>query len=102
MPLTDTQVKALKPEDKARKYADEKGLFLLVQPSGSKLWRLKYRFDGNEKLLAFGSYRDVGLKAARGDALGNSFEAVAREWFGHQIEGLGYSPGCAATVPSRH
>ena len=65
MPLTDTQIKALKPEAKARKYADEKGLFLLVAPSGGKLWRLKYRVDGKEKLLALGAYPEVSLKAAR-------------------------------------
>ena len=65
MPLTDTQIKALKPEAKARKHADEKGLFLLVTPSGGKLWRLKYRVDGKEKLLALGAYPEVSLKAAR-------------------------------------
>ena len=41
MPLTETQIKALKPGEKARKVADEKGLYLLVQPGGGKLWRLK-------------------------------------------------------------
>jgi integrase len=108
MPLTDTQIKTLKPEAKPRKVADEKGLYLLVQPTGGKLWRLKYRIDGKEKLLALGVYPDVGLKDARAardearrlladgldpsehrkanknaraDAVGNSFEAVAREWF---------------------
>lgn len=65
MPLTDTQIKTIKPEAKARKYTDEKGLFLLVTPSGGKLWRLKYRIDGKEKLLALGAYPDVSLKAAR-------------------------------------
>ena len=114
MPLTAPQIKALKPEPKAKKYADEKGLFLLVTPSGGKLWRLKYRFDGKEKLLALGAYPDVGLKAARekrdearkriadgidlgehrkaikaarAEAVGNSFEAVAREWFAKQSPG---------------
>jgi len=42
-PLTDTAVRAAKPEAKPRKLADEKGLFLLIQPNGGKLWRLKYR-----------------------------------------------------------
>ncbi|MFC5768650.1 Arm DNA-binding domain-containing protein [Thauera sinica] len=41
MPLTDTQIKAIKPEAKARKYADERGLYLEVAPSGGKWWRLK-------------------------------------------------------------
>lgn len=108
MPLTETQIKALKPGEKARKVADEKGLYLLVQPGGGKLWRLKYRVEGKEKLLALGAYPDVSLKmarerrdearrlladgidpsehrkahkASREDAQANSFEAIAREWF---------------------
>lgn len=107
MPLTDTQIKVIKPEAKARKLADEKGLYLLLQPTGAKLWRLKYRFGGKEKLLALGSYPDVGLKDARNrrdearklladgvdpgeqrkaqKAAGeiraaNSFEVICREW----------------------
>lgn len=108
MPLTDTAIRSAKPTEKPQKLADEKGLFLLVHPNGSKYWRLKYRFDGKEKGLAFGVYPDVGLKDARAkrdearrlladgidpgehrkanknaraDAVGNSFESVAREWF---------------------
>lgn len=64
MPLTDTQIKALKPETKPRKVANEKGLYLPVQSTGGKLWRLKYRIDGKEKLLALEVYPDVGLKDA--------------------------------------
>ena len=45
--------------------ADEKGMFLYVTPTGGKLWRLKYRFDGKEKLLSLGAYPDVSLKEAR-------------------------------------
>ncbi|AOH84091.1 hypothetical protein AWL63_09060 [Sphingomonas panacis] len=41
------------------KLADGEGLYLLVRPNGSKLWRFKYRFDGKEKLLSFGAYPDV-------------------------------------------
>ena len=52
MPLTDTAIRSSKPRDKPYKLADEKGLFLLVQPSGGKLWRLKYRVAGVEKKLA--------------------------------------------------
>ncbi len=65
MPLTDTAVRAAKPESKPRKLADEKGLFLLIQPSGGKLWRLKYRHLGKEKKLSLGRYPDVTLKEAR-------------------------------------
>jgi len=51
MPLTDTAIKKLKPTSKPAKVADERGLYLLIQPTGSKLWRWKYRFDGREKML---------------------------------------------------
>lgn len=105
--LTDTECKKSKPEAKARKLFDVGGLFLLVMPTGGKLWRLKYRYLGKEKLLSLGSYPEVGLadarakreearkllregtdpsskrqeeKAARYALVGNSFEAVAREW----------------------
>ena len=44
---------------------DAGGLFLLVQPSGGRLWRLKYRVDGKEKKLGLGAYPDVSLSAAR-------------------------------------
>ena len=65
MPLTDNAIRTAKGSDKPRKLADEKGLYLLVNPSGSKLWRLKYRVDGKEKLLALGSYPEVSLRQAR-------------------------------------
>lgn len=65
MPLTDTQIRAFKPEDKPRRYADEKGLYLEVAPSGGKWWRFKYRFGGKEKRLSLGIYPDVTLKQAR-------------------------------------
>jgi len=107
MPLTDVAIRRIKPAAKACKVADEKGLHLLISPSGGKLWRLKYRFDGKEKLLAFGAYPDVSLakarekrdaarklladgidpgehrkeaKAERALRAVNSFEAVTREW----------------------
>lgn len=111
MPLSDAAVRNTKPAEKAQKLADGGGLFLLVTTSGSKLWRLKYRFDGKEKLLSFGAYPDTGLKEAREKrdaarkllAAGvdpgenrkamkasraleetNSFEIIAREWFAKQ------------------
>lgn len=64
--LTDPQLRQAKPGNKAYKLFDGGGLFLLVQPGGSKLWRMKYRFGGKEKLLAIGSYdKGVSLKKAR-------------------------------------
>ncbi|MFZ1106764.1 MAG: integrase arm-type DNA-binding domain-containing protein [Rhodomicrobium sp.] len=65
MPLDDLTIRNAKPAAKASKLFDERGLFLLVTPSGSKLWRLKYRFAGKEKSLTLGSYPEVSLKNAR-------------------------------------
>lgn len=65
MPLTEIQAKASKPRDRAYKLSDSEGLFLLIRPNGSKLWRMKYRYGGKEKLLSFGSYPRVGIAAAR-------------------------------------
>jgi len=107
MALNDLGIRAAKPAGKPFKLADEKGLFLLINPNGSKLFRMKYRFGGKEKLLSFGTYPDVSLKQARDRrdearrllaqevdpgavqsarkqaraiAGQDSFEAVAREW----------------------
>jgi hypothetical protein len=54
MSLSDTQCKNAKPKEKPYKLADEKGMFLLVNPNGSKYFRFKYRFGGKEKVLALG------------------------------------------------
>lgn len=107
MPLTDTAIRTAKSSEKPYKLADEKGLFLLVNPNGSKWWRLKFRVDGKEKLLSLGTYPDVGLKDARAkrdearkmladgvdpgenrkaqkasksERAANSFEVICREW----------------------
>lgn len=108
MALTDTAIKAAKPADKPVKMTDGDGLYLLVHPNGGKWWRFDYRFDGKRKTLSMGVYPDVTLrdarerrdearrqianqidpgehrkanKNARADAVANSFETVAREWF---------------------
>jgi integrase len=108
MPLTDIATKGAKATTKAYKLSDGKGMYLEVMPTGSKYWRLKYRFGGKEKRLAIGVYPEVTLKEARdgrdaarrllaqgidpsaakqlakhaiNTAATNSFEAVAREWF---------------------
>lgn len=102
--LNNTQIKNAKAKEKDYKLADGGGLFMLVTKSGSKYWRLKYRFNGKEKLLALGVYPTVSLKNAREKRdnakklLSNSidpgehkktikkaddpdsFEHVAREW----------------------
>jgi integrase len=108
MSLTELAIKNRKPSDKPVKMPDERGLFLLVHPNGSKYWRLRYSFEGRERLLALGVYPDISLAEARerrdqarrhvanGVDPGvlkqvskratrisseNSFEAITREWY---------------------
>ena len=65
MPLTDTRLRALKPKDKPYKVTDERGLYVEVTPTGSKLWRFRYRIGGAQKKLCIGSYPEISLKQAR-------------------------------------
>ncbi|MFN4023206.1 MAG: tyrosine-type recombinase/integrase [Hyphomonas sp.] len=65
MPLTDTQLRNLKPEARTYRRADGGGLFIEVSPLGSKLWRLAYRYNGKQKLLALGTYPETPLARAR-------------------------------------
>ena len=65
MALSDVAIRNVKPAAKALKLADGGGLYLLVTPSGGKLWRLKYRVDGREKKLSIGAYPEIGLSDAR-------------------------------------
>ena len=65
MALTDIAIRNAKPRAKPYKLGDALGLFLLVQPAGGKLWRLKYRVDGKEKKLGIGTYPEVSLAEAR-------------------------------------
>ena len=65
MALTDAKIRALKPTGKAFKVSDFGGLYINVTAKGSKLWKLKYRFQGKEGKLSFGAYPDVSLKEAR-------------------------------------
>lgn len=53
---TDTAIKAAKPTAKTLRLSDEKGLYLLIQPNGSKWWRFDYRFNGTRKTLSMGTY----------------------------------------------
>ena len=109
MALTDTAVRNAKPSTKPARLFDGGGLYLEVSPTGGKWWRLKYRFVGKEKRLSLGVYPDVKLakarekrdearklladgidpsenrkavKATKAERATNSFEVVAREWFG--------------------
>jgi integrase len=126
LPLSDAQVSKSKPADKEYKLFDGAGLFLQVTPSGGKLWRFKYRFDGKQKLLALGQYPEIPLaqarkrredartllangkdpgeekKAAKKAAAlkeASAFELVAREWFDKNKQV--WSPGHALTVMCR-
>jgi integrase len=108
MSLTDTAIRSAKPREKAHKLFDQKGLYLQVNPNGSKLWRFRYRFVDKESRVALGAYPQVMLAMAREKQLeaqrlldkgvepgqykqqakraaavaaANTFEAVAREWF---------------------
>ena len=67
--LADTEVRKAEPAAKPRRLYDERGLYLEVRAtaggSAARWWRLKYRFDGKEKLLSLGTYPDVSLAQAR-------------------------------------
>lgn len=65
MALNDTLIRAAKSREKDWKLADEKGLYLLVTASRSKLWRVKFRLNGKEKKLSLGAYPEISLKDAR-------------------------------------
>lgn len=65
MPLTDITIRNSKPKAKSYKISDMQGLFLLISPSGSKLWKMKFHVKGVEKKLSFGEYPRVKLKDAR-------------------------------------
>lgn len=64
-PLSDAKLRAAKPRDKPYRLFDGLGLYAEVQPSGSILWRLKYRHAGREKRLALGRWPEVSLAEAR-------------------------------------
>ena len=66
--LSEMAIKKAKPEAKAYKMADGGGMYLLVQPTGAKWWRMKYRIDGKEKMLSIGTYPDITLSMRHGIA----------------------------------
>lgn len=109
MPLSDTTIRTAKPKDKLYRLTDANGLCLEVTPTGSKLWRYRYRFNGSAKMLAIGAYPAITLLKARqlrdgarqlliegtdpGEQKkaakqaqrveGLTFETLAREWFAY-------------------
>lgn len=109
--LSEAKIRASKPKERPYKLFDERGLFMLVTPSGGRLWRFRYRLGGVEKLLTLGAYPDVSLKRAREKrdearthvadgvdpsakrqaeraAQADTFEAIAREWLDLQSKSL--------------
>ena len=65
MALTDIEIRQAVPRQKDWKLSDAGGLYLLVRPNGSRLWRMKFRVDGQEQKLSFGAYPAVSLRRAR-------------------------------------
>jgi integrase len=109
--LSEAKIRASRPKERAYKVFDERGLFMLVTPTGGRLWRFRYRMGGVEKLLSLGAYPDVPLKRARekredarklvADGIDPSakrqaeratqvetFEAIAKEWLELQSRSL--------------
>ncbi len=63
--LNDTQVRTAKGGQRPIKLSDSGGLYLLLMPNGSKLWRLAYRFGGKQKSLALGTHPTITLSGER-------------------------------------
>ncbi|WP_115609060.1 tyrosine-type recombinase/integrase [Citrobacter koseri] len=109
--LTVKQIDAARPAEKSYRLADAGGLFLFVPPSGKKVWRMRYRFDGKEKTLVIGPYPEISLTEARAkqseakmkllagvdpaeqkqaikkkekEAAADSFGGIFREWHTHK------------------
>jgi len=125
VPLSDAKCRNAKvgADAKSIKLFDGGGLFLQVMPNGSKLWRLKYRFAGAEKLLSIGAYPGASLASARAErakakdllrqgsdpvvrrrmdrlnmesSAQNTLESIAREW--HAQQKLGWADSHASKV----
>jgi len=124
--LSDAKIRKAKPQAKKSTLFDGGGLFLLVTPTGGKLWRFKYRFANKQKLLSFGSYPEISIAVARRKreearrllaegvdpsvvrktqkaagiaATESGFEVVAREW--HEKFKQRWTPGHALTLMKR-
>ena len=125
-PLSDLQISRAKAQERQTTLFDGGGLFVLISPTGGKLWRFKYRFNGKSKLLSLGSYPYVSLADARAKrevyrkllahgidpgeakkaeqadkiaAAGSTFEAVARDW--HRRFKSQWSAGHAEQIMKR-
>jgi integrase len=119
MPLSDAAIRRIKSAPKPVKKSDGFGLYLLVQPNGSRLWRMNYAFAGRQRTLAFGAYPEVSLSEARerrdaakrqlrdgsdpgvvvkvekraaAASIANSFRAVSAEWYKRKMVAEHKSP----------
>ena len=112
-PLTDARIRNAKPREKLYKLFDGDGLYIEVTPSGSRIWRFKFRqANGKDNLLTFGPYPEITLQHAREKRLetrrlilqgidpgkhrddakrrlkeraANTFEKIAREWHANKV-----------------
>nr|WP_314984554.1 tyrosine-type recombinase/integrase [uncultured Pantoea sp.] len=118
--LTVKQIDAARPKEKSYRLADSAGLFLFIPPTGKKVWRLRYRFDGKEKTLVIGPYPEISLTEARArqseakmkllagvdpaeqkqsmkkkekEADADTFGDIFKEWYAHKSKV--WSPGYA-------
>jgi integrase len=123
MPLSEPQLRSAKPRERPYKLFDSGGLYVLVNPNGSKLWRMRFVLSGKENVLALGAYPKVGLQRARQDrnaarekieqgtnpaaekrvkkavaiqTEGPTFERVAREW--HELRKHEWTPTYAKQI----
>ncbi len=65
MILTDTKMRNAKATQSPYRLTDGHGLYALINPNGTKLWRWKYRFQGREKLMSLGSYPEISIAEVR-------------------------------------
>ncbi|EBS4565301.1 integrase [Salmonella enterica subsp. enterica serovar Tanger] len=113
MPLTDLEIRRSKPREKPYTLNDGNGLSLLIEPNGARGWRFRYRFDGKPKMLSLGTYPTTSLNDARKKRdeakklvvtginpsdvrkrekqdrqaeIDNTFEVIAREWYGKRLD----------------
>jgi integrase len=103
--LTIKQIDAAKPKDKPYRLLDSNGLYLYVPVTGKKVWQLRYKLDGKEKVLTVGKYPLMSLQEARDKAWlakkdvsvgvdpvkakklsvkDNSFSSIYQEWYEHK------------------
>lgn len=109
--LSDAKIRSLRPREKACKVYDDRGLYMVVNPNGSRWWRFKYKYDGRERGISLGVYPDVTLQYAREQlqearqllargidpsaqrrtvkiARADTFRVIAEEWLEMQAERL--------------